>query len=183
MAIANMMNQTMTRNALILSVSVTLLGGCGHKKTTDESSSLMEGNTNETTSNTAEEQDNTLISGLWDISLEFQDDTVDERSIDIPEYGEYLTFYDYEGDQFGTGQNCHTRVIFTLIHVRDTGYLVNGDDPVAFKRSSKSILTQVNIDTTDEDGDGDTTDAFVQNWPLISGLSSTDYNICETTPQ
>lgn len=128
-------------------------------------------------------QDNSLIHGLWNITLEFPDGTSDERSLNIPMYGTVITIFDYQGDLYGSGQNCHTKSLLTIVFVGDSEYIAGGVRPVTFSRINSSTLIQTNEDLDDQDGDGDTSDIYTQRWSLIEQVSSTDYIMCRYPQQ
>jgi len=98
------------------------------------------------------------IAGLWDFT---EGDDVEYQ--EIKANGE-ATNYDYQGDAAGSGENCYDRFgPITLVHEGGNSY--NGLGEI--------FTAEVNGDTIT------ISDSFGTNtYPRLTGLSTTDFNIC-----
>ena len=167
--------------SLIFCTTFLLLLGCSSGSTPNENSQIPD-QTNTTSPVQANlEQDNSQIEGFWDVTLVNDDNTIDERYLLIPAFGTEFTLFDYEGDLFGTGENCHTTYPVLITHVENTEYIDSQNRPVSFNSADGTTLIQVNVDVEDQDNDGDTTDSYTQHWPLVDeGVSLSDYSTCRS---
>jgi hypothetical protein len=172
----NEVNSIVNRYVAVCAILSILLTGCGSATNTEPA--VVPGQANPATQESADIQDNSHISGLWNLNLVYPDGTVDERSLKIPSEGATFTLYDYEGDIYGSGQNCYTEIPVTVDHVSDSEYLANGYLVMTFSRANPSTLFQTTQDIDDEDGDGDTSEFYPQSWTLITEITTADYSLC-----
>ena len=115
------------------------------------------------------------LAGLYDASIR-RPRGLDVRYVLI-DLGGALVVYDYDQDPYGTGLNCYRAgVPQRLVRDRGDDYLLDGRS-VRIARETLGIGFGY-TDTLDDDRDGDFTDFVYYRYPLLSGLSALDLNLC-----
>jgi len=130
------------------------------------------------------------IAGLYDYSVAFESIVVDTKYWEIDNNGS-MTFYDYQQDAVGSGDNCY--IISTGFRVLspqgnnefvNTEY-INADESCEISVTQATItrseteITATFVDTDDLDEDGDATELFTDILPVLNGFTTESFNACE----
>ena len=130
------------------------------------------------------------IAGLYDITETVVDGVVDVAYLEISNNGT-LTFYDYQQDDFGQGDNCYEISLGdSVISPLGNDEYVNSyyddadvDCEISTEQATvirtETELTATYIDTEDEDQDGDTTDLVSDVLPVVTNFTTESFNRCE----
>lgn len=133
--------------------------------------------------------DISTIAGLYDAS-EVDGTGTDVFYVQITTSGSVIG-YDYQQDDVDSSDNCY------LIGSGESAYRATGNstftnvqhvdadinceirlvEDILITRSN-SMLTIEGPDFDDDDGDGDTTERVVSAFPVLTGLSTSDFNVC-----
>lgn len=119
--------------------------------------------------------DITPIAGLYDAQRIIDNET-DERYALFDATG-LFTIYDLEQDALGSGDNCYRPT--EPVSVTPNG----GDSYTIDKRETTIVRSQSGIelsfiDSTDEDEDGDLSEALSQSWRAVEGIVVDDLFDC-----
>lgn len=130
--------------------------------------------------------DLSAIAGLYDASSAEGDDI---SYFEIKSNGEIVD-YDYEQDNFGSGENCYSISAgegTVEATVRDEYTYVSYIDPEldctilsqrVFMTRTASGLSWSRFDVSDDDEDGDTAELIASEHPFVTGISTSDLNSC-----
>ena len=130
------------------------------------------------------------VAGLWD-TTEISNGLQNIGFTQIGENGD-ITFFDFQQDDIGTGENCYaivagTSVIEQLANLTfintfysdpDTSCDVLTDS-LELTFDANGSLEITSVDESDEDNDGDTNELITRTFPEVLGTSVTDLIACE----
>lgn len=124
--------------------------------------------------------DTAVVAGLYDARYEDLG-AIDVAYVEISGDGAW-TEHDYQGDDFDGGANCYVSIAYRLERVAGDRYRIARPDVPGRAREARLVRAADSLRVTYADAAGGTDNSVTEVWPLLEGLSATDFVACRAAP-